>query len=106
MRKKTTLKIKNDYRMQFIIMSAFRYSLGRRTYSVGLVQDWIKDNIDIIDKTTIGTMIQDLDGIIMRCQRMKDYRELGADSDRKSWEDFLIYLITIKEQHDFCNIKT
>lgn len=97
MKKKAMVKILNDYRLQFIICSSFRYSLGRRSYSVGLVQEWIKENESIVDTQTIDTMISDLDTIILRCQRMKDYSELGFASDRKSWEEFLAYLLRLKD---------
>lgn len=84
----------DDQDLDLIFVAAFRYALGRRTYMVLTVADFIKTNISLIPQNIINLMIQEIteaeqnhnDGI---------YKALGDDIDAKVWLNLRTYL---KEQ--------
>lgn len=67
-----------------LIVCAFRYALGRRTYIVHTITEIIKANLSALDSRTIEVMLQDI-------ERQHDYEKVGLekafgdDCDRKRW---------------------
>lgn len=53
----------------FIFGSALRYGLGRQTYSVGLISDFIRDNISLLNQKWLINLLEDI----------KDYEKDRAD---------------------------
>lgn len=66
-----------------ILAFALRYSIGRKTYAPSLVIEEIKENINIINSSTIDVMISDVRGHI---------GSYGDESDKANWESFADYL--------------
>ena len=84
----------DDQDLDLIFVAAFRYALGRRSYMVLTVADFIKTNISLIPQNIINLMIQE---ITEAEQNHNDglYKALGDDCDAKVWLNLRTYL---KEQ--------
>ena len=70
----------------FIILSAVRYAMGRRTYAVELIIDWVKtfwDKLTFNDKTCIARDVKEF---------VYSDRSKGDDCDRKDWEAFHLWM--------------
>ena len=65
-----------DYSL--IVFSAFRYALGRRTYVVGVVCDYIKENIGMIESKHLPLLAAEIEDA-------EEYNMLGDPCDRKEW---------------------
>ena len=52
--------IDNDF--NFMMICALRYALGRRTYAVSMVCDYISDIIPFLDKESLTVMQRDIEG--------------------------------------------
>ena len=46
--------------VQFIIGSALRYGLGRQSYAVGLIADFIGDNLSLLNEKWLVNLLNDL----------------------------------------------
>lgn len=69
-----------------MITAAVRYCIGRRTYIVGECADWILSNWNDWPEN-VKTIIQhDLEYEFDRDAQNPDWKPLGDDCDRKSWE--------------------
>lgn len=74
---------KND--LQFIVITALRYALGRKSYATHLVPEFIKDNLSIFNQEWLVNLLNDI-------KWYEDDRENGLcaddDSDYRSWISF------------------
>lgn len=69
---------------EFIVISAFRYALGRRTYIVGDTVDWLIANWPAFRLTTRAQIRKELDQAFDDAAAGRVY-VLGADMDREDW---------------------
>lgn len=74
----------DDQDLDLIFIAAFRYALGRRSYMVLTVADFIKTNISLIPQNIINLMIRE---ITEAEQNHNDglYKALGDDCDVETW---------------------
>ena len=74
-----------------LIICAFRYALGRRTYIVHTITEIIKANLSALDSRTIEVMLQDI-------ERQHEYEKVGLekafgdDCDRERWMEVEVLL--------------
>ena len=74
-----------------LIVCAFRYALGRRTYIVHTISEIIKSNFSALDSRTIEVMLQDI-------ERQHEYEKVGIDKafgddcDRERWMEVEVLL--------------
>ena len=67
---------------QFVVIAAFRYTLGRRSYAVSIITQWLIknwDNIDVNDQNLIRKEIQEA----------LDTHSAGMKMDEQEWERVL-----------------
>lgn len=57
------LEINHD--LKDIVISAFRYALGRKTYITLATCDYIKDHPEIVDKRVKDVLLRDLENLDM-----------------------------------------
>lgn len=72
-----------------MVIAAFRYCLGRRTYIVGDCADWLIKTWPLLSDKTKSIIRRDLEEQFTidddaRAQG-RDYKPLGADCDRAEW---------------------
>ena len=72
-----------------IIMAAFYYSIGRRTYIVGVVSDFITVNYSWLYKKNIEKIIETIGEV------SKNPERLGDSCDRAGWMNLSKYLKTV-----------
>lgn len=72
------LEIDSDLRD--IVISAFRYALGRQTYITLAICDYIKDHSEIVDKRVKDVLLSDLGNLDMYYAK--------NDIDYKIFKDF------------------
>lgn len=78
--------MENHHDTGFIVLSAVRYAMGRRTYAVGLIIDWVKEFWDKLtpnDKTCIARDVREF---------VCSDRSKGDDCDKKDWEAFHLWM--------------
>jgi hypothetical protein len=80
------IEIKNDYILKDMVISAFRYSLGRHSYIVPETIEFIQNNPQLIDQRVKGVMLRDL-------EEYKDY----ISSEWKEWSEFKTWLESIEK---------
>lgn len=74
-----------------LIVCAFRYALGRRTYIVHTITEIIKSNLSALESNTIEVMLQDI-------ERQHEYEKVGVDKafgddcDRERWMEVEVLL--------------
>lgn len=74
--------MENHHDTGFIVLSAVRYAMGRRTYAVELIINWVKEFWDKLtpnDKTCIARDVKEF---------VESDHSKGDDCDRKDWENF------------------
>jgi len=75
---------------ELMVVSAFRYCLGRQTYVVGVCADWIIANWDKFSPNNKILIQRDLEEAFEGddCDRKgnDNYKRLGHDCDRAEWE--------------------
>jgi len=69
-------------KLQQLIISAVRYSLGRRTYIVSVTCSLVKAYWQNLNEATKQIIIRDI-------KEQKDRKNLGAECDKKDWENIL-----------------
>ena len=73
------IELKNDYILKDMIISAFRYALGRHSYIVTETIEFIQNNPKLIDKRVQGVMRRDLNEF--RDYICDEWKEWGAFKD-------------------------
>lgn len=74
-----------------LIVCAFRYALGRRTYIVHTITEIIKANLSALESNTIEVMLRDI-------ERQHDYEKVGLEKafgdecDRERWLELEVLL--------------
>lgn len=83
--------------LDLFFVAAFRYALGRRTYMVFTIADFIKTNIALVPQNIINLMIRE---ITEAEQNHNDglYKALGDDCDVKTWLSLREFLIKHQEK--------
>ncbi len=75
---------------ELMVVSAFRYCLGRQTYIVGACADWIIANWNKFSPNNKQIIQRDLEEAFQEDDRGKKaldkYSRLGQDCDRAQWE--------------------
>lgn len=71
--------------LDLIVLGAFRYALGRRTYIVTVVADFIKDNLFLFTNSDIRHFIREI-------ERAAEVGNLGDECDKVIWENLLLTL--------------
>ncbi|MFN8776147.1 MAG: hypothetical protein ACK5XV_05200 [Flavobacteriales bacterium] len=75
---------------ELMVMAAFRYCLGSKTYIVGACADWLVDIWPLLSKKTRELIRRDLEEEFDRDDKARArgeyYKPLGWDCDRKDWE--------------------
>lgn len=66
----------------WMVLSSFRYALGRSTYIVSETVDWLKDNWLFLDLKT-----RDL--IVIEIKEAMDIDRTGMDMDTNEWKKIL-----------------
>lgn len=73
-----------------MVISAFRYCLGRQTYVVRACANWLIDIWPLLTEQTQGVIRRDLEEEFQRDDearaRDEKHKPLGWDCDRKDWE--------------------
>ena len=67
--------------IEFIILGAFRYAMGRRSYIVSTTVDFIMRNIDLVPRGFRELMIDE----ITMGENGEFYYQLGDDCDKQQW---------------------
>ena len=67
--------------IEFIILGAFRYAMGRRSYIVSTTVDFIMNNIDLVPRGFRELMIDE----ITMGENGEFYYQLGDDCDKQQW---------------------
>ena len=75
------IKLETDLE-QFVVVAAFRYALGRRSYAVSLISHWLIKNWNEIHKS-------DQDLIKKEIQYAIDHDSAGTDMDIEEWRKVL-----------------
>ena len=72
-----------DNHFEAVLISAVRYSIGRRTYMPDLVTSWIRGHCaGALSRQTVEVMIRDIDTAA----------SLGDDCDARTWMEFREWL--------------
>lgn len=66
-----------------ILICAVRYALGRRSYIVGYVTEYVKYKIKALSKECINIIIRDIEEELERYHNAG--QTLGDDCDEKDW---------------------
>lgn len=82
--------IEINYDLRDIVISAFRYALGRKTYITLSTCDYIKEHKELIDKRVKDVLLRDLENLDM-------YYAVN-DPDYKVFLDFKIWLYNLEVQ--------
>lgn len=83
-------EIKADYVFRDMIISALRYSIGRRTYIVEETISFIKENSAIIDSRMKSVMLTDLERV------NEYYLGSGCEDILNDFKNFKIWLEDFK----------
>ena len=79
-----------------ILICAVRYALGRRSYIVGIVCDYVKAKINSLSKNCINIIIRDIN------EEFERYHDLGYtlgdDCDERDWIKLLEALKEIENE--------
>lgn len=83
--------------LDLVFVAAFRYALGRRSYMVFTIADFIKTNISLVPKNIIDLMIRE---ITEAEQNHNDglYKALGDDCDVETWLSLRAFLVKHQEK--------
>lgn len=77
-------------RDEIMVIAAFRYCLGRRTYIVSDCCDWLVTNWENFQKFTKDVIRGDLEWAFDEDDRdraeKRKHKKLGMDIDRQQWE--------------------
>lgn len=62
-----------------ILFYAFRYTLGRRSYSVSTVVEELMSNYENLSESTKSTIVKEIE------KYQKEFGKVGSDMDHKMW---------------------
>jgi len=75
---------------ELMVIAAFRYCLGRRTYIVETCAEWIVKMWPVFSKGNRMLIVRDLEEAFREDDRQRAegdrYKTLGDDCDRRAWE--------------------
>ena len=95
------ITLSEDKDFELICISAVRYALGRRTYIVGVVCDFVKRYIKLLSDKSIYVLIADIEAydkdIVFNGQ---SYNQLGDDCDARNWRCLKAFTIRELEERD------
>ena len=74
-----------------IVVYAFRYALGRKTYAVGEVSDYLIENWHRFSKHTQSQIVEDIEKAIER-------GEAGMECDIQQWKRILLLHNAVREE--------
>lgn len=74
--------------LDLMMVGAFRYALGRRSYIVWITTEFIKNNLDLVPVKFRKLMIDEIE----QAERNKFGHQLGDDCDAKNWLDLRDFL--------------
>ena len=83
-------------RDELIVVCAVRYALGRMTYIVAEVCDYVASKKDSLSQQCINSIISDVEENLEMCRKMG--RTLGMECDEQRWVRLLDDLKQYKEQ--------
>ena len=89
-----------DSDLEFILIAAVRYAVGRETYAPELVQRWIMAHPETLSENGIEVMIRDIDDKD-HIRQIGDltYDGLGSTTiDRPGWLHFRGWLMDLKKE--------
>ena len=89
-----------DSDLEFILVSAVRYAIGRETYAPSIVQDWIMAHPELLSANGIEVMIRDIsDKDRIYVYDGREYDGLGSTTiDRPGWLHFRGWLNDLKKE--------
>lgn len=73
---------------QLVLMGAHRYALGRSTYAVSCIAEWLLAQRDLIEDSTRFTMVRDTAEALNRDMA-------GMECDRQVWKNFVEELLPL-----------
>ena len=74
-----------------LIVCAFRYALGRRTYIVHTITEIIKANLSALESRTIEVMLRDIESQ-HEYEKVGIEKAFGDDCDRERWMEVEVLL--------------
>jgi len=77
----------------FIFGSALRYGLGRQTYSVGLISDFIRDNLKLLNQKWLINLLEDIKGY------EKDRVDGYIHDSAYDYDEWIKLRIALKEEY-------
>ena len=72
---------------EHVLICAVRYAMGRRTYIVSIVCNYVKSKIPELSDHCIDLLIRDIEEEIKRCCWIR--RSLGDECDEIEWYNLL-----------------
>lgn len=91
---------------ELIFIAEERYAMGRRTYIVSTVANYIRLRVPELSDWCLGVLKQDFEDKQRMHERRPDYKMLGDECDKKDWD--ALYLAVLEEldrrTHDGNNI--
>lgn len=87
-------KMKSDMPedIELIILGAFRYAMGRRSYIVSTTANFIMNNIDLVPKGFRRLMIDE----ITMGEQGDFYYQLGDECDKQQWLKLREFLLEME----------
>ena len=71
----------------WMVIDAVRYAMGRRSYQVGVTASWVRCSWHMLNDHIQQIIKQDIESEFQTAERTGNYSHLGADCDRREWED-------------------
>lgn len=68
-----------------MLLSAIRYAMGRRSYIVGMVTEWVKQYAPLLAAENLDQIRREIVEELTRCENMG--RTLGDPMDHAAWRD-------------------
>ena len=71
----------------WMVIDAIRYAMGRRSYQVGVTCSWVRSHWHLLSRQIQEIIRQDVESEFLVAERTGNFSHLGADCDRREWED-------------------
>lgn len=72
---------------EHILICAVRYALGRMSYIVGIVAEYVANNRNELSENCIAIIIRDIEEEIEMCHRLG--QSCGMEVDERTWVNLL-----------------